>query len=64
MIQNIFPSDKKAFYKGLIPFSVMNQFLNILTIVAGFRENFPCDLQFNIITRFIVDQTQSPSMKV
>ncbi|WAR05483.1 CLAP2-like protein [Mya arenaria] len=28
------------------------------------RENFPSDLQFNILTRFIVDQTQSQSMKV
>ncbi|XP_052805181.1 CLIP-associating protein 1-like isoform X3 [Mya arenaria] len=27
------------------------------------RENFPSDLQFNILTRFIVDQTQSQSMK-
>ncbi|XP_053408715.1 CLIP-associating protein 1-like isoform X9 [Mercenaria mercenaria] len=28
------------------------------------RENFPSDLQFNILTRFMIDQTQSPSMKV
>ncbi|XP_052252616.1 CLIP-associating protein 1-like isoform X3 [Dreissena polymorpha] len=27
------------------------------------RECFPCDLQFNILTRFIIDQTQSPSLK-
>ena len=28
------------------------------------RDNFPGDLQFNIITRFMIDQTQSPSLKV
>ncbi|KAL4229385.1 CLIP-associating protein 1 [Mactra antiquata] len=28
------------------------------------RENFPSDHQFNILTRFMIDQTQSPSMKV
>lgn len=28
------------------------------------RESFPCELQFNILMRFIVDQTQTPSLKV
>ncbi|KAJ8307405.1 hypothetical protein KUTeg_015489 [Tegillarca granosa] len=28
------------------------------------RENFPCDHQFNILTKYIVDQTQSPNLKV
>ncbi|XP_053724034.1 CLIP-associating protein 1-like isoform X4 [Synchiropus splendidus] len=28
------------------------------------RESFPCDHQFNILMRFIVDQTQTPNLKV
>ncbi|RVE57781.1 hypothetical protein OJAV_G00202770 [Oryzias javanicus] len=28
------------------------------------RESFPVDLQFNILMRFIVDQTQTPNLKV
>lgn len=28
------------------------------------RETFPCDSQFNTITKFIIDQTQSPNLKV
>ncbi|XP_014882879.1 CLIP-associating protein 1-A-like [Poecilia latipinna] len=29
-----------------------------------FRESFPFDQQFNILMRFIVDQTQTPNLKV
>lgn len=28
------------------------------------RECFPCSLQFSIVTRFCIDQTQSPNLKV
>ncbi|XP_030210322.1 CLIP-associating protein 1-B isoform X11 [Gadus morhua] len=28
------------------------------------RESFPCEQQFNILMRFIVDQTQTPNLKV
>ncbi|KAK3607614.1 hypothetical protein CHS0354_034665 [Potamilus streckersoni] len=28
------------------------------------RDNFPTDLQFGIVTKFIIDQTQSPNLKV
>ena len=28
------------------------------------RENFPCNMQFNVVTKFIIDQTQSHSLKV
>ncbi|KAL5010946.1 hypothetical protein ScPMuIL_013251 [Solemya velum] len=28
------------------------------------RDNFPCYLQLSILTKFIIDQTQSPSLKV
>jgi hypothetical protein len=28
------------------------------------RESFPFDHQFNILMRFIVDQTQTPNLKV
>ncbi len=28
------------------------------------RESFPFDQQFNILMRFIVDQTQTPNLKV
>uniref|UniRef100_A0AAV2L7V8 TOG domain-containing protein n=1 Tax=Knipowitschia caucasica TaxID=637954 RepID=A0AAV2L7V8_KNICA len=28
------------------------------------RASFPCELQFNILMRFIVDQTQTPNLKV
>ena len=29
-----------------------------------FRDSFPYDLQFSILTRFITDQTQTPNLKV
>lgn len=29
-----------------------------------YRESFPFDQQFNILMRFIVDQTQTPNLKV
>ncbi|XP_069119548.1 CLIP-associating protein 1-like isoform X8 [Argopecten irradians] len=30
----------------------------------GVRENFPCDQQFGILTKLLIDQTQSPNLKV
>lgn len=31
---------------------------------SSFRDSFPFDQQFNILMRFIVDQTQTPNLKV
>ena len=28
------------------------------------RENFPCDHQLNVLTKYIIDATQSPNLKV
>jgi len=33
-------------------------------VVFFVRISFECDHQFNILTKFIVDQTQTPSLKV
>lgn len=32
--------------------------------VSFYRESFPNDLQFTILMRFTVDQTQTPNLKV
>lgn len=58
-------------------FSTSNQcvkkkrvFFFLLTLANGepgprlCRETFPCDSQFNTITKFIIDQTQTPNLKV
>lgn len=39
-------------------------FLVLFFLCSFFRESFPNDLQFNILMRFTVDQTQTPSLKV
>ncbi|XP_033732918.1 CLIP-associating protein 1-like isoform X3 [Pecten maximus] len=31
--------------------------------LEGVRENFPCDQQFSILTKLLIDQTQSPNLK-
>uniref|UniRef100_A0A3B4B8M9 TOG domain-containing protein n=1 Tax=Periophthalmus magnuspinnatus TaxID=409849 RepID=A0A3B4B8M9_9GOBI len=36
----------------------------VLRALEVTRESFPCELQFNILMRFIVDQTQTPNLKV
>lgn len=46
---------KKFFFKNKL-FSLFFFFLP--------RDSFPFDQQFNILMRFIVDQTQTPNLKV
>uniref|UniRef100_H2Z9Q0 TOG domain-containing protein n=1 Tax=Ciona savignyi TaxID=51511 RepID=H2Z9Q0_CIOSA len=41
--------------------SVQNKVLKALQVT---RESFPASMQFNILSRYIVDQTQKPSLKV
>uniref|UniRef100_UPI00358FFD98 CLIP-associating protein 1-like isoform X2 n=2 Tax=Myxine glutinosa TaxID=7769 RepID=UPI00358FFD98 len=41
--------------------SLHSKVKNVLDLV---RESFPCELQFSILMRFIVDQTQSSSLKM
>lgn len=41
-----------------------DNFYFVLLFSLYFRESFPNDLQFNILMRFTVDQTQTPSLKV
>ncbi|XP_076456225.1 CLIP-associating protein 1-A-like isoform X9 [Babylonia areolata] len=36
----------------------------LLRTMDTVREAFPCDTQFNTLTKFIIDQTQSPNLKV
>ncbi|KAL8570188.1 hypothetical protein ACOMHN_030983 [Nucella lapillus] len=36
----------------------------LLRTLDTVRDTFPCDHQFNTITKFIIDQTQSPNLKV
>ncbi|KAL8621733.1 hypothetical protein ACOMHN_061868 [Nucella lapillus] len=36
----------------------------LLRTLDTVRDTFPCDSQFNTITKFIIDQTQSPNLKV
>lgn len=38
--------------------------LKLGLICLLYRESFPNDLQFSILMRFTVDQTQTPSLKV
>lgn len=56
---------------SFIFFSVINFFKNkswFLVLISFFffcpRDSFPFDQQFNILMRFIVDQTQTPNLKV
>lgn len=43
---------------------LLNTWFYWLVLLSTFRESFPNDLQFNILMRFTVDQTQTPSLKV
>ncbi|OWF40612.1 CLIP-associating protein 1 [Mizuhopecten yessoensis] len=36
----------------------------VVRALEGVRENFPCDQQFSILTKLLIDQTQSPNLKV
>lgn len=38
--------------------------VNVSRRLLSLRESFPFDQQFNILMRFIVDQTQTPNLKV
>ncbi|XP_021373910.1 CLIP-associating protein 1-like isoform X10 [Mizuhopecten yessoensis] len=35
----------------------------VVRALEGVRENFPCDQQFSILTKLLIDQTQSPNLK-
>ena len=41
-----------------------DKLLNLMFSIFLYRESFPYDQQFKILTRFIVDQTQTPNAKV
>ena len=43
---------------------VRNLSFKILSSFYKPRDSFPFDQQFNILMRFIVDQTQTPNLKV
>lgn len=38
--------------------------LKVFFFLCIYRESFPNDLQFTILMRFTVDQTQTPNLKV
>jgi len=54
-----------------VSFNVLREFspenlccIVFLSLFSLDRDSFPFDQQFNILMRFIVDQTQTPNLKV
>lgn len=54
------------FYSTTLYFFAFLIFLHVMVSVLLLfcRDSFPYDQQFNILMRFIVDQTQTPNLKV
>lgn len=58
--QKIFTPTVLLFFLNFCATRIMSFF----SFFPSLRESFPFDQQFNILMRFIVDQTQTPNLKV